>query len=116
MADPEKPETLTLEIKRTGDTAVVYCHGKLVAGVHNMLYTQVRQTMPGSKRVILDLTDLVRIDSMGLGALVRLYVHAGSVGSSLELINLGKQVRQLLNMTNLLSVFTVVGEHNIKVG
>jgi anti-sigma B factor antagonist len=29
----------------------------------------------------------------------------------LELINLGKRVRELLGLTHLLSVFTVIGEH-----
>jgi anti-anti-sigma regulatory factor len=48
---------------------------------------------------------------MGLGALVRLYVSAKSKGCSLELVNLGKGIRQLLGVTNLLSVFTVIGEH-----
>jgi anti-sigma B factor antagonist len=56
------------------------------------------------------------MDSTGLGTLVRLYVSARSAGCTLELINLGAQVRQLLGTTNLLSVFTVVGEHGIKLG
>jgi len=114
MPDPNAP--LTLDIERTGTTAIVHCHGKLVSGVQDKLYTQVRDLMPDHKRVVLDLSDLARVDSMGLGALVRLYVHARSVGCSLELTHLGKQVRQLLGMTNLLSVFTIIGEHNIKIG
>jgi anti-anti-sigma regulatory factor len=48
---------------------------------------------------------------MGLGTLVRLYVSSRSAGCSLELINLGKRVRELLGLTHLLSVFTVIGEH-----
>jgi anti-anti-sigma factor len=54
------------------------------------------------------------MDSMGLGALIRLYVSARSAGCDLELINLGKRIRQLLGVTNLLSVFTVIGETGIK--
>jgi anti-sigma B factor antagonist len=116
MSDQAKPLPLTLEIDRAGTTAVVHCHGRLVAGVHDILYTQVRQLMPESRRIVLDLTDLAHVDSTGLGTLVRLYVHARSEGCSLELINLGQKVRQLLGMTNLLSVFTIIGEHNIKIG
>jgi len=124
MPDPTTPQPpakttaapLTLDIERVGDATVVRCHGKLVAGVNDILYSQVRQLMPETKRVVLDLTDLAHVDSTGLGTLVRIYVHSRSVGCSLELINLGPKVRQLLGMTNLLSVFTIVGEHNIKVG
>ena len=107
---------LTLDLDSSGTTAVVRCHGRLVSGVNDILYNQVRQLMPETKRVVLDLTDLAHVDSTGLGTLVRLYVHSRSVGCSLELINLGPRVRQLLGMTNLLSVFTIVGEQNIKVG
>src|SRR5215469_11852789 len=121
MPDPTTPQPpakttaapLTLVIERVGDATVVRCHGKLVAGVNDILYSQVRQLMPETKRVVLDLTDLAHVDSTGLGTLVRIYVHSRSVGCSLELINLGPKVRQLLGMTNLLSVFTIVGEHNI---
>jgi anti-sigma B factor antagonist len=70
--------------------------------------------MPDSKRIVLDLTDLTRVDSMGLGTLVRLYVSARSAGCSLELINLGKQVRQLLGTAGLMKVFADIGENNIK--
>jgi anti-anti-sigma factor len=116
MPEPSTPPPLSLDIERTGTTAIVRCHGRLISGVHDQLYNQVRQIMPDSRRVVLDLTDVTHVDSTGLGTLVRLYVHSRSVGSTLELINLGKQVRQLLGMTNLLSVFTVIGEHHIKVG
>jgi anti-sigma B factor antagonist len=49
---------------------------------------------------------------MGLGTLVRLYVSAKSGGCTLELIHLGKRVKELLGMTHLLGVFTVVGENS----
>ena len=114
---PDKaPCPLTLEITRTNHAVVVKCNGRLVAGVNDILYTQVSQLIPETKRIILDLTNLVRVDSMGLGTLVRLYVSCRSAGCSLELINLGKQVRQLLGTTNLLSVFAIIGEHGIKMG
>jgi anti-sigma B factor antagonist len=107
---------LTLDIDRAGDTAVVRCHGKVVAGASDIFYIRVRQLIPDTKRIVLDLTELTRMDSTGLGTLVRLYVSARSAGCTLELINLGAQVHQLLGTTNLLSVFTVVGEHGIKLG
>ncbi len=116
MSDKAAGSPLTLDVVRTGDSIVVRCNGKLVAGSHDILYAQVSPLIPGTKRLVLDLTNLARVDSMGLGALVRLYVSARSAGCSLELVNLGKQVRQLLGTTNMLSVFAIVGEHGIKMG
>ena len=104
----------TLDIAHSGNTVIVRCHGKLVAGVDDVLYRNVKQLLPESKRIVLDLTDLTRMDSMGLGAVVRLYVSARSVGCTLELINLSKQVRLLLKTANLLSAFSTVGEYGIK--
>jgi anti-sigma B factor antagonist len=113
---PDKASPLTLDIARAGNVVVVRCNGKLVAGVNDILYAKVSQLIPGTSRIVLDLTNLARVDSMGLGTLVRLYVSCRSAGCSLELVNLGKQVRQLLGTTNLLSVFAIIGEHGIKMG
>ncbi|MGD1106766.1 MAG: STAS domain-containing protein [Terracidiphilus sp.] len=97
--------SLTFNIEHKGSTAFVHCHGRLYAGVCNNLYNAVHPLIPDHKRIILDLTGLTSVDSMGLGTLVRLYVSAKSGGSCLELINLGKQIRELLGITNLLSLF-----------
>jgi anti-sigma B factor antagonist len=114
MVDERAPSCLTLHVERDGNVALVRCGGKLVAGVNDLLYLKVSKLIPESKRIVLDLTDLVLMDSTGLGTVVRLYVSAKSAGCDLQLINLGKRIRQLLGVTNLLTVFTVVGEHNVR--
>jgi anti-anti-sigma factor len=116
MPDKAVASLLTLDINRAGNAAVVRCHGRLVAGVNDILYVKVSQLFPDTKRVVLDLTYLTHTDSMGLGTLVRLYVSSRSAGCDLELINLGKQIKQLLITTNLVSVFTIIGERGIRMG
>lgn len=111
---PDNSATLIVEIDRTANPIVVRCHGKLMAGVGDILYSQVKPLLPEHKRIILDLTDLTRMDSMGLGTLARLYVSARSAGCDLELMNLGKQVRLLLGTAHMLHAFTIIGEHGIK--
>ena len=103
----------TLQIERTGDTAVVHCHGRLVAGETNSLYLPVSKLLPDAKRIVLDLSDVAFMDSMGLGTLVRLYVSAKSNGCKLELIHLGKRIRQLLGVAGLLNIFTIIGEQGV---
>lgn len=114
MSGDATPPPFTLEIEDHGSTAVVHCHGKLLAGVTDLLYDPVSQILPTHQRLILDLSDLSHMDSMGLGTLVRIYVAAPRRGCSLELLNLGKRVRDLLIMTHLLSSFTIIEEHDIK--
>jgi anti-sigma B factor antagonist len=106
----EAAPALTLDVEREGEVAVVRCHGRLVAGVNNILYAKVCQLMPESKRIVLDLGDLAYMDSTGVGTLVRIYASSKGAGVSLELLHLGKRVRELLSLANLLSVFTVIGE------
>jgi anti-sigma B factor antagonist len=110
MPDEAAVNRLSVDVERDGDTAVVRCGGKLVAGVNDFLYTEVSRLIPETKRIVLDLSQLDYMDSMGLGTIVRLYVSTRAAGCEVELINLGKRVRQLLGMTNLLSVFTACGE------
>jgi len=116
MSQPTTPAPtfLTLDIERKADVVIVQCRGKLVAGVSDRLHSEACKYLPGTKRMILDLTDLTRMDSMGLGALARLYVSSRSAGCKLELINIGKQVRELLGITNMLQVFCDMGERGIK--
>jgi anti-anti-sigma factor len=116
LMSEQTAHTLSLETVRNGDTAIVKCNGRLIAGVNEHLYLHVSKLTPDHKRIVLDLTNLARVDSMGLGTLVRAYVHCRSQGCTLELVNLGQQVRQLLGTTNLMGVLSVIGEHGIKLG
>jgi anti-sigma B factor antagonist len=116
MPDPTAACLLTLDIEMKGNIPVVHCHGRLVTGVTDILYTRVHELIPNHKRIVLDLTDLTHMDSTGLGTLVRLFVSAKASGCSLELINLGARIRHLLGLTNLLSTFTIIGEQGITLG
>ena len=89
---------------------MVECHGRLNSSTTGILQGEVKPLLAQSKHVILDLTHLWQVDSMGLGALIALYVSAKGAGCRLELVNLSKKVRELLGMTNLLAVFGVFAE------
>jgi anti-sigma B factor antagonist len=113
MAEAAAVSLLTLEVERNDDVAIVKCHGRLVMGVCDVLASKVKALIPDTKRIVLDLTDLKQMDSMGLGTIVRLYASAKSGGSCLVLINLGPRIKQLLGITNLLSVLTDMCEQGV---
>jgi anti-sigma B factor antagonist len=107
----EAPQAaLTLSTYVKGDAIVVECHGRLSSSTAGILQGEVKPLLQRTKHVILDLTNLWQVDSMGLGTLIALYVSAKGAGCRLELINLSKKVRELLGMTNLLAVFGVFAE------
>lgn len=106
---------LSVDVERCqGNVYVLHCKGRLVAGQTKILSDAVCPLIPQSKRIVLDLSGLQHTDSMGLGTMVGLYVSAKSAGCSLELMHLSQQLRNLLGLTNLFSIFTVVGENGIK--
>ena len=53
---------------------------------------------------------MVFMDSSGLGAIIGVYVTAKKGQCELQLLNLTTKVRDLLGMTNLLSVFESTGQ------
>ena len=107
------PSTLTLEVEQKCSQTIVHCHGRLVSETGNILNAKVRELIPDHKCIVLDLTDVKFVDSMGLGTLVRIYVSCKSAGVTLQLVNLGKQIRELLGITNLMSIFADMCEHGI---
>lgn len=115
MAQAAASSLLTLDVERNGDVFTIKCHGKLVLGVCEVLAGKVKELIPQSKRIVLDLTDLSQMDSIGLGTLVRLYASAKVGGSCVVLVNVGPRIRQLLGITNLLSVLTDMCEQGVNI-
>ena len=115
MPDEAEVKVLTFEIERTGESAVVRCHGRLVAGVADELHHAVKPILSETKNLTIDLAELTYVDSMGLGTLMRIYVSGRTADCRVTVQHLGKQVRNLLTMTNLLSVLARAEEDNITV-
>jgi len=61
----------------------------------------------GKKRLVLDLESLSYIDSAGLGTLVAAYTSARSSGADIKLANITQKLDELLNITKLVTVFSV---------
>jgi anti-anti-sigma factor len=96
------------------DATVAECHGKLTFENTQALKEAVRARIAGTKRLVIDLKEVPRVDSSGLGAVATLYVSARTRGCQLELINASQQIRELFSMTNLLSLFEAAGRHHGK--
>jgi anti-anti-sigma regulatory factor len=93
--------TLTLQTYAWEDATVVGCTGRLTTETAVHLKTEVKPLLLCKRRVILDLTDL--------GALVALYISAKGAKCQLQLVNLSPRIRELLSITNVLSVFEAYG-------
>jgi anti-anti-sigma factor len=112
-ADAATPQ-LRLHTHAEGDAIIIQCTGKLTAVLTGILRDEVKRVIPQSKKIVLDLTNLTQMDSMGLGTIVGLYVSAKAAGSTLILINLSQRVRELFRITNVWSLLEVYGENIIR--
>src|SRR5262245_38035694 len=107
MSQPEAdtPAPFSFDIDVQPDAIIVRCSGRMMVESGSILRNGVQKFIKPGARIVLDLTNVTHCDSMGIGAVISLYVSSKSAGCRLELINLGQKVRQLFSMTNLLSLF-----------
>jgi anti-sigma B factor antagonist len=115
-APPNIPSSrFKLRIQASPDSALVICSGRLTVDVAGEFKQEVRDLIPKTKRIVLDLNEVGFIDSSGLGALIGVYVSARKSHCELQLINLSKKVRDLMGMTKMLSVFESAGQHGTRI-
>jgi anti-sigma B factor antagonist len=100
--------TLKIDSHSVNGITVVSCHGRIVFGDEsNFLRDKLKGILASSRQVILDLSDVSYIDSGGLGTLVGLYSSARSAGADVKLVGLNQRIRDVLQITKLVTVFEV---------
>jgi anti-sigma B factor antagonist len=100
--------TLKLDTKTTDGITVVSCAGRIVFGEEaTALRSELKKILNSSKKIVLDLSDVSYIDSGGLGTLVGVYSSARASGADIKLAGLGQRVRDVLQITKLVTVFEV---------
>jgi anti-sigma B factor antagonist len=95
--------------KEIGGVSVVAFNGRIVLGEESTtLREKVKSLLgAGKKRIVLDMSNVTYIDSAGLGILVAAHISAKNQGAALHLSNLGNKFHHVLQLTRLLTVFSV---------
>lgn len=84
----------------------VRCHGRLVNQTAGEVKEIVKPLIPEGGVIVIDLSDVTYLDSLGLGTLVGLKVSAINEGyCTLRLDNLSPRIQELLRLTNLTKLF-----------
>jgi len=102
---------LGVVIQDSGKTAVVRSIGRIVVGETDVLRNAVL-AQANRRTVVLDLTSVDAIDGSGIGLLVFLHGWARTGGIELQLMNPTRNVRELLELTNLDSVFKILSSED----
>lgn len=92
---------LTVTVQNLGDEAILRCQGRIVRGDETAILCAAAQQH--GRNVILDLSSVDAIDASGIGVLVSLQ----AAGIYLKLLNPTEQVREILRLTKLDSIFEI---------
>ncbi len=98
---------MELSIREDGRVTIVSVSGDLVIGEPEAAFKReiLRLLEDGKVDLLIDCAAVRIVDSTGLGALVRALTTSQNEGGQTKLLNVGPQLRKLLELTRLDSVF-----------
>ena len=95
--------------KQIGAVSVVALKGRIVLGEgSSALRERIKSLVgDGKKKIVLNMANVTYIDSAGLGTLVAAHISVKKQGTTLLLSDLGNKFHEVLQITRLLTVFSV---------
>lgn len=98
-----------VDVREAGDAIVVDLEGGLVAGAGDELLREVLDELltEGWTKIVLNLSEVERIDSSGIGELVAGTRGAARIGGRIKLVNVRAKVRDVLHLSQVLAILDV---------
>lgn len=95
--------------RHNGGVTILEPKGKITIGAGDIaLRDAVTDALEaGSQNILVDLSDVSTIDSSGIGEMVSAYTTVTNRGGGLKLLNLPPKVADILQITQLITVFEV---------
>jgi anti-sigma B factor antagonist len=108
---------LIVTTRPAGGVTVLDLNGRLTLGEETAVLRDTVKSLAstGQSRILLNMEDLTYIDSAGLGALVGAYTSAAERQGQLKLMKLTKKVKDLLQLTKVLTVFEIFDDEETAV-
>ena len=99
---------LHLETETVGKVIVLSCRGRFTYRDEATAFSgKMAELLPSVRQVVVELSGLEALDSAGLGELVVVHMWAKASGCSMKLAGADARIRQLFELTNLVSVFDI---------
>ncbi len=104
-ANPVSPKpALQIETEKTSTQVTIKVTGRLVADTHEQFQHAVREQIPNTKQIVVDMNGVNYLDSSALGGIVGLKISTKRAGVQLKLVNLTPRVKELFSLTRLSEV------------
>jgi anti-anti-sigma factor len=96
-----RAQALNCEVHSTPEETTVVCTGKITSDTMAFLQQIVQPLIPGTKRILLDLTNVEHMDSSGMGMLVKLWISTKRADGEFKVTHLNERIKDLLRISNL---------------
>ncbi len=98
---------MKIEQRERDGVTILDVEGKITIGKGDVaLREAVHQALAdGARKLLIDLGDVATIDSSGVGELVSAFTTVTNRGGKLKLVNLPPKVNDILQITQLITVF-----------
>jgi anti-anti-sigma factor len=105
---------MKINTRESGDVRIIELQGKITIGAGD---TQLRDAISqsveeGKKNILLDMGGVTTLDSSGIGELVGSYTTVTNRGGKLKLLHLPSKISDLLQVTQLITIFEVYEDEN----
>jgi anti-sigma B factor antagonist len=97
------------QIRDRGDVRIVELSGKITIGSGDVKIRELidESLAAGKKNLVLDLAGVSTIDSSGIGEMVACFTTVTKKGGHLKLLRLSPKINDILQVTQLITVFEV---------
>ena len=105
---------LKIKERRAGDVTILDLHGNIIIGEGaKMLDNTIKRIVEdGQSKILLNMSNVVYVDSCGLGHMISGFNIVRGEGGELKLLSPTKRVQELMIITKLLTVFDVYDEES----
>jgi anti-sigma B factor antagonist len=100
--------SLKIDTRQAEGVTILSPQGRIVFGEEAAAFREnLKRVLGSSRQIVVNLSGVSYIDSGGLGTLVGVYSSARASGADIKLTGLGQRLRDVLQITKLVTVFEV---------
>ena len=105
-------------IRDLGDIRIIELSGKITIGAGDVKLRELisQAVEEGKNDIVLDLGGVTAIDSSGIGEMVACYTTVTKRGGQLKLMHLSPKITDILQVTQLITVFDVFDDEREALG
>ena len=100
---------MRVEVRQAEDVIIVDLRGRLVSGTGDQLLREIINELLAASwsKILLNLSEVTKIDSAGIGELVASIKLAERFGSQVKLLHVRGQIRDILELSQILPLLAI---------